>query len=318
VAALGLLAATERTHNAELLTGYFRRNQGYVTIDANPFTVGSDVLERFVRVAKVFPGGPGWLPALCIVLAIVGLVLMARRTGGRAVAARFMLAMIVLAFGGAIIGRVPFGPGSAAFRASLWLAPVVAFGLAAVLEGLRRALASRGPVARRVFDVAALALAIVLVVSAVGVSRPYPNGARAATKQVMATIGPDDAVLITRPGMYSFALYADTPVRMRPMANKIQGFLPAFDDPRLHPVDFLDQLQRRELDVALRSVDRVFVVDSNNDRTGLKDYRFSLAVDLVMHGFEQESTTLVERASVAVWVRSTDPAGRTHASATAP
>ncbi len=103
--------------------------------------------------------------------------------------------------------------------------------------------------------------------------------------------------------MYSFALDADTPVRIQADPDLIQGFIPRFKDKRFVPVDFLSTEQRRAIDRAVKSADRVLVVDSNNDPAGYAKYRRGIASQLEQQGFEREKVTFVNRASIAVYRR---------------
>jgi hypothetical protein len=299
---LVLLSAEDRTHNAPLLNDYFENENAFFEFTLNPVSFVRELFGHFERIVAVFPGGPPWTQIVFVAIAGAGLILLAWK-GTRAIAARFMLIMIVIAIGGALAGRIPFGPEQGAFRAVLWMTPVVAFGLAAVLERARRAIAERGERARIGFDVAAFALAVVLLLSAVGVRRSYPPASLAATRQVMASIGPDDAVLITRPTIYSFALNADTPVRLHATPELLQGIAPVFRDPRLHPVDFLTAAQRRKIAEALTPVDRVYVVHSRNDPNGYKKYLLQLALEIRQQGFEQTRSSNVKGSTITVWDR---------------
>ena len=86
----------------------------------------------------------------------------------------------------------------------------------------------------------------------------------------MAEIGPHDVVLITRPTMYTFALDAGTPVRLRPTPDLVVGFAPRFKDKRLHPIDFLTKPTRDEVTRTVIPADRVFIVHSRADQSGYK------------------------------------------------
>ena len=303
VGILVVLAAVGRTHSVDGLNDYFDRNDGFLSLSLNPLTFGRDVFRHVTRITAMFPGGPSWFTVVCAIAAAVGLVAAARGGGRRAIAARFLIALVLLSFLGAIAQRVPFGPDVAAIRAALWMVPIIAFGLAVVLQRLRRICVARGRLARIAFDVVLFAGAVLLLFTPIGVRRPYPNAAHAATQQVLASIGPDDVVLITRPAMFSFALDTDTPVRIQADPDLIQGFIPRFKDKRFVPVDFLSTEQRRAIDRAVRSADRVLVVDSNNDPAGYAKYRRDIASQLEQQGFEREKVTTVNRASIAVYRR---------------
>jgi hypothetical protein len=223
------------------------------------------------------------------------------------VAARFLLLMVVIAFFGSLVHRIPFGPNNDAFRATMWTAPLVALGLAVTLERVRTAIRSRGRTSRLVFDAFLFVAAALLLLAPIGVRRPYPSAGGAATADVMSHLRPDDVLLIARPTIFSFAYYANTPVRIQPNANLVQGFLPRFKDQRLVPVDFLTSAQRSKVDAAVRTATRVFVLDSNNVRDGLRTYREALDQQISQNGFVRVNTRKVRGTSITIWAR--PPAG---------
>jgi hypothetical protein len=153
------------------------------------------------------------------------------------------------------------------------------------------------------FDVLAFGCAIALLFSAVGVRRPYHAAGRLATQQVMAEIGPHDVVLITRPTMYTFALEADTRVRLRATPDLVVGYMPRFADSRLHAIDWLTAAAKVEIRSEVQNADRVYVVDSAIDPKGYKPYRVGIADEIAAQGFEQTSATRVGTANVIVWHR---------------
>jgi len=309
IALFALFAAEDRTHNSDRLAQFFKPYEAYIEFHLNPVTFGSEIVKHLVRVTDIFPGGRGWLSALCVVAATVGLLVMARR-GSKAVLGRFLVLMVLLAMVGSLAERVPFGSLKPTARVTLWLAPVVAFGLAAVLQRVYRAAAARGKRPRLAFDVAAFGLSALVLVSAIGVSRFYPPGATLATHRVMSQVGPQDVVIITRPTVYTFALDAGTPVRVRPTPDLTVGFMPKFADKRLHPIDFLTPAARNEIVSALKNTNRVYVVDSLADRAHwYKNYRKSIADLIGAQGFTLRRRPTIGRALVSVWQRAgTQPA----------
>jgi hypothetical protein len=296
--ALGL--ASSRTYGYGMIHSYFARREGYIDFDPNPVTFGREIFSHLWNVADVYPGGR---PMLALALAGVGLVAAAWR-GPLAVPARFFALMIVLAAGASMLGLVPFGPTSDQGRVSLWMVPAIALGLCAGLELVRRRLATR-VVLRTGFDVVACVAGVLILVSALDVHRPYHSGARSAIRQVMLDAGQDDAIWITRPTTYSFALYGETPVDVRPRPDRAPGIWPEFADPRLLAHDFTTT--RAELDTFVDGVDRVFVVHADVDRVGYANYLFRLMLDLALKGFVRESTTRIRTGVIDVWQRSPDP-----------
>jgi hypothetical protein len=297
------LAVVDRTHSAELLNAYFNMNDGFFKPSLNPASVIRQFFHHLTRITTMFPGGPALLGVVLLVLAAVGLIAAAVRRGKRGVAAQFMLVMVGLALVGAIAHRVPFGPNPATYRVALWMAPIVAFGLAVVLQRTRRFAVERGRALTKAFDAVVVACAVLLLFTALGTRRAYPSGVHELTGQVMARVQPSDAVLVTRYAMFSFALDAGTPVRVQPAPEKIQGMIPRFADKRIIAVDFLDRAQVLEVDRALRSARRVFVVDSGADPPGYTRYRDLLDTELRNHGFTRVAMNHANRAMVATWIR---------------
>ena len=121
----------------------------FLTFHANPLQFGSEVLQHLSRIAEVFPGGASWFTTLCALAAIVGLGVTVWR-GQRAVVARYLLLLLGVAFVGGLTGKVPFGPTQENLvapggRASMWLIPVLAVGLAAVLQRVHDSIPRRVP-----------------------------------------------------------------------------------------------------------------------------------------------------------------------------
>jgi hypothetical protein len=303
VGVLALLVAVDRTHSAQMLTDYFDQYDGFISFSLNPVTFGRDVFHHLTRITDVFPGGPAWFGVVCVAAVTVGLVMAARGHGPRAIAARFMIAAVLLAFVGALAQRVPFGSDSQTSRVTLWLIPILAFGLAVVLQRVRRAFDERDIRWKVGFDVAAFSCAVLLLFTPIGVHRPYPPGWLAGTRQLLQAIGPRDAVLISRTQMYSVAFNADLPVSIRLRPDTVQGFDPLFRDPRLHTFGVLSTQERQAVDHYVKTADRVFVLEHNPDPNVYRPYRIELVKELRKQGFVRQSVKLVNQASIVVYRR---------------
>jgi hypothetical protein len=297
-----MVEATNRTVNHALITDFFAGQDGFIKPELNPLSFGREILKHLLRVTDVFPGGPGWFSAVVLVLATVGLFVMARR-GSKAVLGRFLVLMIGLALTGAIAREVPFGPAISGARVTIWLSPIVAFGLAVVLQKAYRAAAARGRATRIAFDGVAVACSALLLVSAVGAHRLYPAGAALATHRMMAEVGPGDVVLITRYTAYTFALEANTPVRLQATPDLVVGFTPLFADKRLHPLGWLTRETRLELGSALEHTNRTYVVDSLIGQEGFKNYRDELTRFITSAGFKLQSRSRIGTAAISMWQR---------------
>jgi hypothetical protein len=298
-----LFTAENGTHDQAAVVNFFKAQGAFIRPSLNPVTFGRAIVSHFRHVTDVFPGGPAWFSAVCMVLAIVGLYHIAR-SGPLAVVGRFFVLLLGFAVLGSIASKFPFGPSSGAFRLTIWLSPIVAFGLAAVLQRGYRAAAERGRTTRFVFDAVAFGCAALLLVSALGARRPYPAGAALATRRVMAEAGPRDVLFITRGTIYTFALEANTPVGVRATPDLEVGFMPRFADRRLHPLDLLTSSTQVEIAFALAKKERAYVVDSLVDQDGYRKYRADLANMIGAAGFTLEKQSRVGTATVSVWVRS--------------
>jgi hypothetical protein len=294
-----IFLASSRTYSSDALLAFWKVGDAFIDFDANPLTFSREVFDHFWNVVDVFPGGPS--PTLSLALAAVGLSVAAWR-GPIVVPARFFALLVAVTVAASIVGRVPFGPPSALGRVSLWLVPVTALGLCTTFELLRRRTVDRAPL-RIGFDVLACGAAALVLVGALGTNPGYPPGGRSAIRHAMANIARDDAVIITSPTTYPFALYADTPVSLRPTPHRQIGFLPEFDDDRLHPHS--STTSDEELDEFVEGAERVYLVHANVAPRGFAEYRFRLALELAERGLSRESAIVVGTGHVETWVRDT-------------
>jgi hypothetical protein len=297
VAVVALLATEDRTHDASLIPDYFGNYDAYVPATLNPLIFLRETFHHLTRITAAFPGGPAWFRITCVVVVGIGLVAAALGRGRRAIAARLMIVLVAIAFVGSLMHKVPFGPTKDAVRVTLWLMPVVAFGLAVVLQRARQASARRSRRLRIGFDALAFSCAVLLLLTPIGVRRPYPPGWLAGTRTLMETIGPHDVVLIQWTTAFSFAFNADLPAQVQAMAGP--GFAPRFLDNRLQVFEI--GVQQEEVARLVNGADRVFVFEHNPDPTRYRPNRVELVQELKALGFVRESAALVNRASIAVY-----------------
>jgi hypothetical protein len=290
-----LYIASSRTYSQDQIHGFFAARGGYIDFDPNPVSLSRDVFDHLWNVADVFPGG---IPTLALVAAGVGLLVAGWR-GPLAVPARFLGLMVVVAVAGGVLDLIPFGPPRANGRVSLWLVPVTALGLCAALELVRRRIAARTTL-RTGFDALVCIAAALVLISSFGTDHSDPAGARSAIREVMAEVGPDDAVVITNWTSYSFALYSDTPVGLRQTPERSIGFLPKFADQRLHRHD--PRTTPEEFDDFVEGVDRVYLVHAKLGALPV-DYLFKVQLELALRGFARVSTETIETGYVEVWDR---------------
>lgn len=172
----------------------------FLTFYPDRLRFGAEVLRHLTRIAEVFPGGPSWFATLCMLFAIAGLAIEAWR-GPRAIVARYLLLLLAVAFVGGVLGKIPFGAAvthltSTGGRASLWLVPVMAVGLAAVLQRVRNSIRlSDSPIA---LDIAAcVAAAVTLGFALEAMPSPYPfPGAQPAVSFAESHLDRKDVLLL--------------------------------------------------------------------------------------------------------------------------
>jgi hypothetical protein len=290
-----LYAVFSPTYSHERIRGYFERWGGFIEFDANPVTLGKDVYDHFWNVADVFPGG---IPTLVLALAGVGLLMAARR-GPLAVPARFLGLMVVVALGGSLVDVIPFGPRRAYGRLSLWLVPVMALGVCAALELARRRMSARTTL-RAGFDALVCIAAGLVLVSSFGADHPYPAGARSAVREVMAEVGPGDAVVVTKYTPYIFALYSGTAVELHATRDRSIGFGPTFADQRVLAHE--DTTTPEQFNHFVKGIDRVYLVNAPAG-SGQAQYLFKLDLELALRGFARVSTESIGTGYVEVWNR---------------
>jgi hypothetical protein len=295
--------AVQRTYNAaELRTQWDLTWDAFLDVDLNPIGFGVEVLRHLTRVATVFPGGPNWWAALCIVAALAGLFAISR-TGRHAIRGRFLLLLVLVGLAGGIVDRLPFGPSGAGRRVTLWLVPVVAVGLAAVLQFAWRQIADRSRL-RLGFDIVAFALAALVVVAALWRDTPeYPfPGSKSAAEFIDARLGKNDKVLVYPGGRYSYALEARSHFALRSQDETI-GFVPVSLDARRTFLD--DDLTSRQIfevaGTAIAPARRVFILIVPGGGAG----RFVYSLELLRRssGFEVERTHNFDDARVMIWTR---------------
>ncbi len=241
---------------------------GHLRFYANPFHFGSEILTHLGRIAWVYPGGGGgWLKVLAVV-AVAGLVAASVRSPRRneLLPARYLLLGFALAFVGALAGKFPFGPTtnnlfSSSGRYTLWLLPAMAFGLAAVLSRVRDLAGDRDVVARA-FDVAVVAIAVVVLVQGYRDPVPYPfPGTATATSYIESHLRSTDVVLLPGPSIFAYADASRIPVTLRETPDRQVGFTIHFSDPRVQSTGYWGEFPQTPKNVRklVGDAKRVFV-----------------------------------------------------------
>jgi hypothetical protein len=259
---LAFFAVVEQTYNPGAFDLQWRRTwDAFVNFNLNPVRFGHDALRHLGRVGQAFPGGPGWFATLVAAAAVLGLVSRGVR-GHHTVLSRYLLLILVTAFVGSLLGRFPFGPKqtnplSSGERVSLWLVPVIAVGLATILEALRRPIATRRLPAMG-FDTATYLAGVAILLFALAQNAlPYPfPGARSATNYVQSHLAKGDVLLAPFP-TFSLAAESTFGVVLRANPRASVGFSPHFDDPRV--VTLAPHVSREQVEAATAHSDRVLV-----------------------------------------------------------
>jgi hypothetical protein len=317
-----LFAAMQRTYDShELEAWWARMHDAYLDFDINPVRFGAELIEHLSRVAHVFPGGSGWWATLSVIVALLGLLGagLTRRSHSTAVRARYLLVILLVAVVGAVQDKFPFGPArgggdifpatySRGERATLWLIPLVAVGLAITLQALR-GFAVRRQWVRVAFDTVTYIVAAIVVVTALGNDAPpYAlPGSESAVEFVKSELGENDSLLVIQGGHYQLALESgfDASIQARPQESI--GFVPQFADPRVHIVDFdSDRNMSRHTREAVQGVDRVLVYSGSHIFT----FKFAATQDPVLRseGFRMRATFNFGAEKVWIWQRSLDQA----------
>jgi hypothetical protein len=312
-ASVALLVATSNSYNNAAARDTWRNSfDAYPDFHLNPFRTAGDVFVHLRRLAEAYPGRPSTLAAVCVVVALLGLVTVAWK-GRQAIRARYLLLLLGVVIVASLLGLVPFGPTRGTFapntghRISLWLIPVLAIGLAAALQGLRGLLPGRRAL-RIGFDAAAyLGAAAILVSAAAADQPPYSSGGqKSATDFVQSHLGKRDAVLVGFSASWSFAAESDFSYKVDPTSWSAVGYYPVFTDPQVHYLDV--NVDPGHVAPEVKNAGRVFVYYENAPVEGYWPAGIvsRLGSTLRKLGFEKQPTVhfgVAEGAFVEVWHR---------------
>ena len=214
--------------------------------------------------------------------------------------------LLIFAIVGAALGKFPFGPAGGSFlsrpeRSTIWLIPVVAVGLAAVLQRVRTT-AEGTRWARIGFDAAVFVVALVVLASAWNErALPYAfSGSKEATHFLERHLGKHDVVILPGNSTFTYAVETGTKVTLHATPKETIGFLPVFEDPRIAapgPKGLLPQTPaaiRRHV----RGADRVYVFLALGD---FGPEPASIAKTLASDGYVLSDTIEFDTTTINVW-----------------
>lgn len=288
-------------------------NGAHLNFSWNPIKFGGELLKHFRRVVHVYPAGPGWLLTVIVVVVLVGLVTAAtnRRRAAEAMRAQYMLLILVFAIVASLLHRFPFGPAGGSFlsrpeRATLWLVPVVAVGLAAALQRVRGA-TEHTRWMRLGFDAVVFLLALVVVAPAVH-KRTFPyafSGSKEATHFLEAHLGEHDVVLLPGTSTMTYAVETSTKVTLHATPRRTIGFAPTFEDRRIKAIGAQSLIPATPVTIReiVRAADRVFVFLA----LSIGPEPQAIADDLATEGFEPTQTLEIGATKIVVWRKPTRP-----------
>jgi hypothetical protein len=317
-AALGVQAVVQTAYlarvqssfdSSEVATDWERLYDGYIEVTVDPVSTTRQLIAHLARVGDAVVDGGVALTLGITVLALTALAWEAWR-GPRRVVARYLLALPTIALVGSVVRQIPFGPtvGNPVFpgtRATLWLLPSLAVGLAFAFDLFVRAARRRVPATALPLSVGLVLVAGVVVAVKVDDAPPYlDSGARSANRFIDERAGDRDVVVVLPMATWSYAALPDVDVRVEPAPRTANGFVPRLVDPRVWvhsgPAAWdgtIAQLRQR-----LAATPRVFIV---NGFVGFGDGVVpEMEAALASLGYRQRPGVEASVFAVSLWERS--------------
>jgi hypothetical protein len=320
---VALVLSVRRTYNtAQFAKDWEDAYDGYIELDRNPIDIVRQLALHLTRIGDAYTGGaridsaPPEDPGLLTIVANASVVLVAVAAiaalafaaikGSRRPMAQFLLGLVVVAFVGGLARQIPFGPKStgqlfSGYRATLWLLPSLAVGLALALDALLHAAQRRS----RPLALGLCALALVAAVAMVPLkhkdSGPYGDiGTSQATRFILDRKAADDAVLVIGGTENTYAAEPGVSFSIEPTPERIVGFRLAFPD-GTHIVKSGQPVTPRAIAPLVQDARRVYIY---NGFTGfVPGTEKGLEQSLPFFGFTPAGTHDFGVASVNVWQR---------------
>jgi hypothetical protein len=259
VVSLILFVVSQSSYSGKGVAAWFADRGGMIGHD-DLAELPVRTLKHLHHVTESYTGGSTFVIGVLTVAALLGLLRLAA-TGSHRTAGRFLVLVLSVAVAGSVVGVVPFGgEGYHMARAHMWLFPVLALGMASTAEEV----ASRLPRhLRPVMGIALFAVAVPVLVTGVQRDIIYPYAAERATNTVVDDgLGIDDVVLVSRLQAFSVALATDQPYHLESHPDRLVGFAPEFEDPRL--VVLYIGITGQELAASVEGAQRVRLITMMN------------------------------------------------------
>jgi hypothetical protein len=305
LAQLGYFLLLQRSFPSEELVGFWEEFDGFVQLDADPADLVAEVVRHTARVGAAVVGDADALSFLVFVVAMAGLAAAAWR-GRRTVLARYLLALVGVAFVGSLAGEIPFGPREpnrlVTHRLSIWLLGPLLIGLALAVEPLvdraRRRWSAAGPAA---LGVAAGLSALVVTLL---IRDPEPQvvvGTRTAQEAVARHLRDGDRLIVMSTGMYFYGSEPDVDVDLDFRTFALTGFAVVPVDPPAWMPEAAPA--PGEMEAYVGEADRVVLHDAGYYPL-LADTRAAFVDGLEALGFTITDTVEIEHVRVDLWERS--------------
>jgi hypothetical protein len=235
----GYLAIVQSRFDSAQVADHLERNyDAFIEPTADPGSMARQLGAHLARVgeAVVVVGRPLQLGITVVALAALG---WEAWRGSRFLVARFLLALPTVAFVGSLIRQIPFGPtwGNPVFpgtRATLWLVPSLAVGLAFGLDLIAAVLRRVAPAAALPLSIGVVLFAGVVLALKLDDAPPYLNtGARSAHRFVEERLDDRDLIFVLASADWTYAAEPGVSVDTVPDSDADVGFRPRLVDPRV-------------------------------------------------------------------------------------
>jgi hypothetical protein len=300
----GYFTWVQRSHPSEALKDFWEPFDTFVQLDSDPLDLLREVGTHFAQVGAVVIGDGDAGSLAVVVLALVGLAVTAWR-GPRALVARYLLALIAVAFVGSVLGLIPFGGREPVFlvtyRLSVWLLGALLVGLAFAVDGALGWVHRRWAGTERPLTIAAAALAGVVVVLLIRDPPTQPPlGIRSAQQMIEQSYRDGDLLIVMPQGLFGYATEPAVDVDLNFRVFSLTGFgIEPVSPPSWSPATVASV---PELAERVGGAERVVLHDGGYPFLGA-DVRQQLVLALEELGFAISDSLEFDYLRVDVWER---------------